>query len=142
GFGLLADRICASSGYLKRDAPAGVQSLLAGCRARVARMTSPAPRHIPVLGREALEMLNPRDGGIYVDATFGAGGYSRAILEAANTQVIAIDRDQNAVAESSTLVRASNGRLAVVEERFSGLDHVAEKFGHRQVDGVVLDIGV
>jgi 16S rRNA (cytosine1402-N4)-methyltransferase len=99
-------------------------------------------RHIPVLGRAALEFLNVRDGGVYIDGTFGAGGYSRAILEAANTQVIAIDRDQNAVAESAGLVQASNGRLTVVEERFSALDHVAEKFGHEQVDGVVLDIGV
>jgi 16S rRNA (cytosine1402-N4)-methyltransferase len=99
-------------------------------------------RHVPVLGRAALEFLNVRGGGVYVDGTFGAGGYSRAILEAANTQVIAIDRDQNAVAESAGLVQASNGRLTVVEGRFSALDRVAEKFGHQHVDGVVLDIGV
>ncbi len=99
-------------------------------------------RHVPVLGRAALEFLNVRDGGVYIDGTFGAGGYTRAILEAANTQVIAIDRDQNAVADSAGLVQAANGRLTVVEERFSALDHVAKKFGHEQVDGVVLDIGV
>jgi len=99
-------------------------------------------RHVPVLGRAALDLLNVRDGGIYIDGTFGAGGYSRAILDAANTQVVALDRDQNAVAESLSLVQASNGRLTVVEERFSALDHVAEKFGYPQVDGVVLDIGV
>jgi 16S rRNA (cytosine1402-N4)-methyltransferase len=95
-----------------------------------------------VLGRAALEFLNVRAGGVYIDGTFGAGGYSRAILDAANTQVIAIDRDQNAVAESAGLVQASNGRLTVVEERFSALDRVAKKFGYEQVDGVVLDIGV
>jgi len=99
-------------------------------------------RHIPVLGRAALEFLNVRDGGVYIDGTFGAGGYSRAILDAANTQVIAIDRDQNAVADSAGLVQAYNGRLTVVEERFSALDRVARKFGLEQVDGVVLDIGV
>src|SRR4051794_22888037 len=99
-------------------------------------------RHVPVLGRAALEFLNVHDGGVYIDGTFGAGGYSRAILDAANTQVIAIDRDQNAVAESAGLVQASNGRLTVVEERFSALDDVAKKFGYEQVDGVVLDIGV
>jgi len=99
-------------------------------------------RHIPVLGRAALEFLNVRDGGVYIDGTFGAGGYSRAILDAANAQVIAIDRDQNAVADSAGLVQASGGRLTVVEERFSALDRVAQKFGHEQVDGVVLDIGV
>ena len=49
-------------------------------------------RHIPVLGREAVEMLAPREGGVYVDATFGAGGYSRLILETPGTRVIAIDR--------------------------------------------------
>jgi 16S rRNA (cytosine1402-N4)-methyltransferase len=99
-------------------------------------------RHVPVLGRSALELLNVRDGGVYIDGTFGAGGYSRAILDAANTQVVAIDRDQNAVAESAGLVLAAGGRLTVVEERFSALDHVAKKFGYEQVDGVVLDIGV
>ena len=99
-------------------------------------------RHVPVLGRPALDLLNVRDGGIYIDGTFGAGGYSRAILDEANSQVIAIDRDQNAVAESAGLVLAAGGRLTVVEERFSALDDVAKKFGYEQVDGVVLDIGV
>lgn len=99
-------------------------------------------RHVPVLGRAALAALNVRDGGIYVDGTFGAGGYSRAILDAADTQVLAIDRDQGAVAASADLVAAANGRLTVVEERFSALDKVAGKFGHERADGVVLDIGV
>jgi 16S rRNA (cytosine1402-N4)-methyltransferase len=99
-------------------------------------------RHIPVLGRAALDALNVGNGKVFIDGTFGAGGYSRAILEAADTQVIAIDRDQGAVAGSAGLVAASNSRLTVVEERFSALDRVANKFGHEQVDGVVLDIGV
>ena len=51
-------------------------------------------RHIPVLGREAIAMLCPRDGGIYLDATFGAGGYSRAILDIEGTRVVGIDRDR------------------------------------------------
>src|SRR5947209_6464954 len=51
-------------------------------------------RHVPVLARPALEFLNIRDGGVYIDGTFGAGGYSRAILAAANTEVIGLDRDQ------------------------------------------------
>jgi len=54
-------------------------------------------RHIPVLGRPTVELLHVHGGGIYVDATFGAGGHSRAILAAANCNVIAIDRDPNAV---------------------------------------------
>ena len=54
--------------------------------------------HIPVLGRPAVEFLNVRDGGVYIDGTFGAGGYTRAILAAADCKVIGIDRDQTAIA--------------------------------------------
>jgi len=75
----------------------------------------PAP-HIPVLGRPAIEFLNVRDGGVYIDATFGAGGYTRAILAAANCNVIAIDRDPNAIALGRDLVAASNGRLRLFEQ--------------------------
>ena len=99
-------------------------------------------RHVPVLGRPALESLNVRDGGIYIDGTFGAGGYTAAILATANAQVIGIDRDQSAVANGAGLVQSANGRLTLVEERFSVLDDVAKKFGHESVDGVVLDLGV
>jgi 16S rRNA (cytosine1402-N4)-methyltransferase len=67
-------------------------------------MTPSAVRHIPVLGRQAVEMLSPRDGGIYVDATFGAGGYSRAILDTAGTLVIGIDRDRSAITGGFDLV--------------------------------------
>jgi 16S rRNA (cytosine1402-N4)-methyltransferase len=99
-------------------------------------------RHVPVLARPALELLNIRDGGIYIDGTFGAGGYTRAILAAADAQVIGIDRDQSAVANGAALVQSVNGRLTLVEERFSALDRAAAKFGHTFVDGVVLDLGV
>jgi len=67
-------------------------------------MSASTPRHIPVLGREAVEMLGPRDGGIYVDATFGAGGYSGAILDIGGTRIIGIDRDRSAVAAGFDLV--------------------------------------
>ena len=100
-------------------------------------------RHVPVLARQALEFLDVRAGGVYIDGTFGNGGYSRAILAAANAaEVIGIDRDQSAVANGAGLVEQANGRLTLVEERFSSLDDVAEKFGHPAVDGVVLDLGV
>jgi 16S rRNA (cytosine1402-N4)-methyltransferase len=55
-------------------------------------MNPSVARHIPVLGRQAVEMLAPRDGGLYVDATFGAGGYSAGILDTSGTRVIGIDR--------------------------------------------------
>jgi len=101
----------------------------------------PAP-HIPVLGRPAVELLNIRAGGVYIDATFGAGGYSRALLAAANCTVIAIDRDPQAIALGAELVQSAGGRLTLVEERFSQLDRVAQAAGYAAVDGVVLDLGV
>jgi len=98
--------------------------------------------HVPVLLRPAVELLNIHSGGVFIDGTFGAGGYSSAILAAADTMVIGIDRDRNAVAQGASLVQAAGGRLTLIEERFSALDEVARKFGHDQVDGVVLDLGV
>ena len=101
----------------------------------------PAP-HIPVLGRPALDFLNVRDGGVYIDGTFGAGGYTRAILAAADCKVIGIDRDPSAIALGADLVEAASGRLTLVEDRFSNLDAVAHDCGVAAVDGVVLDLGV
>ncbi len=105
-------------------------------------MSSAASRHIPVLGREAVAMLAPRDGGIYIDATFGAGGYSRAILAAADTSVIGIDRDRTAIAAGLDLVDRSGGRLTLLEDRFSNLAGVCAARGLDAVDGVVMDVGV
>jgi 16S rRNA (cytosine1402-N4)-methyltransferase len=99
-------------------------------------------RHIPVLGHQAIGMLAPRAGGIYVDATFGAGGYSRAILDVAGTRVIGIDRDRSAIAGGFDLVDRSDGRLTLVEERFSNLAEVCAAQGISGIDGVVMDVGV
>jgi len=98
--------------------------------------------HIPVLGREAVDHLAPRAGGIYVDATFGAGGYSRAILDVPGTRLIAIDRDRTAIAGGAELVERSAGRLTLVEDRFSNLADVCAAHGVDAVDGVVMDVGV
>jgi 16S rRNA (cytosine1402-N4)-methyltransferase len=105
-------------------------------------MNPAAQRHIPVLGRQAVEMLAPRDGGIYVDATFGAGGYSRAILDTAGTRVIGIDRDRTAILGGFELVDRADGRLTLVEDRFSNLAEVCAAQGLQSVDGVVMDVGV
>ena len=107
-------------------------------------MTEPAARarHIPVLGREVLASLQPREGGTYIDATFGAGGYSRAILETPQTRVIGIDRDRTAILAGFELVDRSNGRLTLVEDRFSNLAEVCRAQSAPSVDGVVMDIGV
>src|SRR6266851_10169230 len=99
-------------------------------------------RHIPVLGRRAVEFLAVRPGGVYVDATFGAGGYSREILAAADCRVIGIDRDRSAIAAAADLVQAAAGRLVLVEDRFSRLAAAAQRAGEPLVDGVVFDLGV
>jgi 16S rRNA (cytosine1402-N4)-methyltransferase len=87
-------------------------------------------------------MLEPRDGGIYVDATFGAGGYSRAILDVAGTRVLGIDRDRSAIVGGFDLVDRSGGRLTLVEDRFSNLAEICAAQGFAAVDGVVMDVGV
>src|SRR4051795_5550817 len=98
--------------------------------------------HIPVLGREAIDHLAPREGGTYIDATFGAGGYSRAILDVPGTRVIAIDRDRTAIEGGAELVPRSAGRLTLVEDRFSHLAEICAAQGIDAVDGVVMDVGV
>src|SRR6476659_168497 len=98
--------------------------------------------HIPVLGRPAVDFLKVCDGGVYIDGTFGAGGYTRAILEAADCKVIGIDRDQRAIALGADLVEQANGRLTLIEDRFSNLAAIARDAGYDAVDGVVLDLGV
>ncbi len=93
-------------------------------------------RHIPVLLAEVMEALSPRPGDLVIDGTFGAGGYTRAILDA-GASVIAIDRDPDAIAAGREMERRHEGRLRLVEAPFSTLDQHGEA-----VDGVVLDIGV
>ncbi len=99
-------------------------------------------RHVPVLLDEVLEALAPRAGSHILDGTFGAGGYTRALLAAAETRVIALDRDPTAIANGQELVAASAGRLTLVKTRFSRLDEVVEDLGLDGLDGVTLDIGV
>ena len=98
-------------------------------------------RHVPVLIEEALGFLAPVAGGTIIDGTFGAGGYTAALL-AAGASVIAIDRDPDAIAAAADLKRKAGGRLTLVEGRFSDLDAIARAHGHERVDGVVLDVGV
>jgi 16S rRNA (cytosine1402-N4)-methyltransferase len=141
--GLFDRKSRAKRTYLRRNGPVGVQFPYFDLdRARSRGMNPAGTRHIPVLGREAVEMLSPRDGGVYVDATFGAGGYSRAILDTAGTRVIGIDRDRSAVAAGFDLVDRSGGRLTLVEDRFSNLAEICAGQGLDAVDGVVMDVGV
>jgi 16S rRNA (cytosine1402-N4)-methyltransferase len=97
-------------------------------------------RHIPVLARRVGDWLAVRSGGLYVDATFGAGGYTRAILQTPGARVIGIDRDRAAIAAGVTLAEQSGGRLRLVEDRFSNLAAIAG--GEAAADGIVFDLGV
>src|SRR6185436_17302940 len=97
-------------------------------------------RHRPVMLAEVLSALAPRDGGIYVDGTFGAGGYTRAILTAARCKVLAIDRDPDAIAGGAGLVADFPDRLMLVEGRFSDMEDLSRRFGITMIDGAALDI--
>jgi 16S rRNA (cytosine1402-N4)-methyltransferase len=97
--------------------------------------------HIPVLLKEAMEALNPRADGLYIDGTLGAGGYARALLDR-GARVIALDRDPSAIRAGGALKASFGGRLELVEARFGELDAVAKRLEIDAVDGIVLDIGV
>lgn len=99
-------------------------------------------RHIPVMCAEVVEALQPSDGGIYVDGTFGAGGYTCAILDAADCRVLAVDRDPDAIAAGRPLIEAYQGRLVVKEGRFGTLLDLVRGEGIESVNGVTLDLGV
>ena len=100
-----------------------------------------SPPHIPVLLDEVLAGLAPEAGETHVDGTFGAGGYSRAILNS-GARLYAFDRDPDAIREGQPLVDESGGRLTLVPERFSRLRQALTAHGVEAVDGVTLDIGV
>ncbi len=99
-------------------------------------------RHIPALLPAVLNSLAPRDHKRYIDGTFGAGGYSRALLEAASCRVLAIDRDPDAIAEGQALVKEFPERLTLVSGNFADLLSLARERDFLPVHGVVLDLGV
>lgn len=101
-----------------------------------------APVHQPVLLREVVEALQPKDGGIYVDGTFGRGGYARALLKAASTHVIGIDRDPDAVKAGGKLAAEFKPRFTMLHGPFGAMDVLLIGAGVRSVDGVALDLGV
>jgi 16S rRNA (cytosine1402-N4)-methyltransferase len=100
-----------------------------------------ASPHIPVLLDEVMAGLAPQPGETHIDGTFGAGGYTRALL-AAGANVIAFDRDPDAIAEGQALVAESEGRLGLVPDVYSHMDEALEERGIAHVDGVTLDVGV
>ena len=98
--------------------------------------------HIPVMLDEVLEGLALHDGGAYVDGTFGMGGYSRAILDAAQTTLWAMDRDPDAIERGQPLEKEFTPRLTLLQGRFGEMANLLGNAGVYKVDGIVLDLGV
>lgn len=100
------------------------------------------PPHVPVLLAETIAALAPRDDALYLDGTFGAGGYSSALLDAARCRVIAIDRDPAAVRAGEDLTSRYPGRLTIVRGRFGDMERLLAPLGVTALAGVALDLGV
>lgn len=96
--------------------------------------------HIPVMLQEVVDALAPQNGQHFLDATFGNGGYSKALLDTASCTVTAFDRDPDAIARGQALVAQSTGRLTLIETDFGSLKEYFHQ--DKQVDGIVFDLGV
>lgn len=111
-------------------------------------MTAPAVdankpgQHIPVLLNEVVSALKPKDGEVYLDGTFGAGGYCRAVLGAADCTLIAIDRDPDAIKRAAEFAEQFPNRFEILSGTFGAMDKLLAESGRSTVDGVMLDIGV
>ena len=101
-----------------------------------------ARAHVPVMKDAMLALIAPRDGGVYVDGTFGGGGYSRALLEAASCKVYAIDRDAEALRGGGALAARFGGRLVLVHGRFAEMAGLLLPHDVTAVDGIALDLGL
>ena len=96
--------------------------------------------HKPVLLKEVIENLNIQDGGTYIDCTFGAGGYSEAILSAANCRLISLDQDPTTQVFAENLSKKFGDRFRFVNDNFRNLQNL--DLGSNEIDGIVYDFGV
>src|SRR5437879_9047940 len=106
---------------------------------------APAPEsseHVPVLLAAVLAALAPRDGEAYVDGTFGGGGHSAGLLEAARCRVFGIDRDPEALQRGAFLAARHPGRLNLIEGRFGDMERLVRSVTPDPIAGVALDLGV
>ncbi|WP_375206697.1 16S rRNA (cytosine(1402)-N(4))-methyltransferase RsmH [Hyphococcus sp.] len=98
--------------------------------------------HQPVMLKEVIAALAPKKGGVYVDATFGAGGYARAILNAADCTVYGFDRDPTAIERAKEWAKEFSGRLFLINRPFAEMREALNEEGVEVIDGVVFDLGV
>src|SRR6266704_2619467 len=101
-------------------------------------------RHTPVLAEQVIQFLNPRPGGFFIDATVGAGGHSRVILEltAPDGKLLAIDQDESALAQAGQELAVFGPRVVFVHANFREVALVAAEHGFSECDGVLADIGI
>ena len=106
-------------------------------------MTDAPPNspHAPVLLAEVIEALAPAPGDVVIDATFGAGGYTRAILKT-GAQVVALDRDPTVQLHADAVASDFPGQFQLIRTPFSGLAQAFADSGKAKLDGAVFDIGV
>lgn len=100
------------------------------------------PGHIPVMTTQMLGALNPKPHGLYIDATLGGGGHSRAILQSHNCRVIAFDRDPAVTPHADSLASDFGPRFQFVRARFSQMENELRKINPDPVDGITLDLGL
>src|SRR5262245_3480755 len=100
--------------------------------------------HTPVLLAEVIQFLDPKPGGRFIDATLGAGGHTRAILDrtAPDGRVLAIDQDEAALSSAKATLESFGSRIAFVQSNFRVVRTIAEKYGFMNCDGVLADIGI
>lgn len=100
------------------------------------------PGHVAVLLKEAIDLLNVNKEGIYLDATFGAGGYSRTILEKGAYKLLAIDRDKTTQKFADILQKQFGERFIYHNTDFANIDSALKNFGIESLDGAIYDLGV
>ncbi|MBP6715800.1 MAG: 16S rRNA (cytosine(1402)-N(4))-methyltransferase RsmH [Acidobacteria bacterium] len=105
-------------------------------------MTSAAPLHAPVMPTETLELLSPREDGLYVDCTVGLGGHTELLLAAGAGRVIGLDRDQSALAHARERLAPFAARVELVHADYRTLPAVLDARQITGVDGVLADLGV
>ncbi len=99
-------------------------------------------QHIPVMLKESINALSPTDGELYLDCTFGGGGYTRAILDSTNCEVIALDRDPYVKNIAEEVSEKYGNRFRFYNKKFSEVDDVIKSLNISKISGIILDIGV
>lgn len=98
--------------------------------------------HLPVMMNEVLRALEPKTGEVFVDGTFGGGGYSTALLDSADCKVYGIDRDPDAITRGQQIAARYKGRLILIKGCFSEMATLVPQAAEKKVDGVAMDLGI